>query len=87
MGPYFSYSRIMRGAWAEGKPKRITGVGSWRLFGEEEGVELNNEGVISGGGEGATHIVSISIRRKEDVGIGIQMGCGRGSLHRGASLV
>jgi hypothetical protein len=46
---------MMRGACAEGKPKRITGVGSCRLLGDEEGVELNNEGVISGGGEGAKY--------------------------------
>ena len=31
----------------------ITGVGSVRFGGEEGGAELNNEGVISGGGDGA----------------------------------
>jgi hypothetical protein len=43
----------MRREWEGGKPKRITGVGSDRFGGEERGAELNREGVISGGGEGA----------------------------------
>lgn len=55
MGPYFSYSRMIKGACADGKPNRITGVGSWRLLGDEEGVELNSDGVISGGGDGARY--------------------------------
>jgi len=34
----------------------MTGVGSCRFGGEEGGAEENNEGTISGGGEGATRV-------------------------------
>ena len=49
MGPYFSYSRIMRREWEAGKPKRITGVGSVRFEGEIVVVVKRD----SGWGEGA----------------------------------
>jgi hypothetical protein len=29
----------------------ITGVGSWRFVGDEGGIELNSDGVMSGGGD------------------------------------
>jgi hypothetical protein len=68
MGPYRSYSRRMRGAWEGGKPKRITGVGSGRGLGAEEaegGIEVNREGVMSGGGEGAN---AVSVLKSMNVG-------------------
>ena len=49
----------MRREWEGGKPKRITGVGSDRFGGDEMGAELNREGVISGGGEGAVMLVLV----------------------------
>ena len=66
----------MSGACEGGKPNRITGVGSGRgLGGEvlEGGIEVNKEGVMSGGGEGATTVSMITTIR------------GLGGVHWGAS--
>jgi hypothetical protein len=63
IGPYFSYSRMMRSECAGGKPKRITGVGSERFGGDDEPwAEPNNDGVISGGGDVAIEFSLASLK-------------------------
>jgi hypothetical protein len=54
---------MMRREWEGGKPKRITGVGSTGLAGDDDAGEVKPKrgGMTSGGGEGAKKQKPVSI--------------------------